>query len=726
MKTFEAAPEEAEQQQQPSQLAPITYEAADDGASTLPDYANGHEPSKAIPKSPLNSSERFKLFALGNKQGQLKELSKMFPEGVELDSDGNFKVQKDGLWYEMDPRLETPDSWASTAKAAKSVAKAGAAIFAGTVVGAADLVDMIQGKFTGKDFIPDPQKIVSAITSDDAMAEELTGEVAENVDIAASLAMPGAGVAATVGKTLATAAATAGATKILTSSLGRLEGTYEADLDQQQMDIAKDMLFAAGGTMLGLGVKPTVEWFAKTGVVKKIGETLNQIPEESRQALTRAITAPFKKAAEIGRTAQGIGADDLANMVDDAPGVQRILNKAALSSTQDKGSVIVRSANEAMRKLADAGDEALKETWQIGQRELAEAIPSNIEIGAKAATDDVLDWMMDNGLLKLKSGVNPNRVAVLKEAGRDISRFYDLLDQNAAFTRAAKADFKTSDVAFSDEAWTSLNSMWPKLQGIRQSPATRGKEGVSAAIEATKIIRSMTNAARLAGAKEGDDVLMRFATSVGELQKKGMAQKLQQAPAAAKAYSDMIERYSAVSDMVEPLKKAMRSENPEAMTNLFNQFSARAGRNEIGVKAPLQDLVKLTNERGYTSASKLADAYREIKAHKTAGVLSNITGQRNFWGGGAGGLAATSFLTGNPGIGAAIVGQHVARHPMTTFNAVRLGQASLATMRWMNQQTLIKALRDPRAAYALTNSWLDAEEAEQQTKEMLLQQVQPQ
>ncbi len=318
------------------------------GLKDVEEYAGGSEPDFAINESPLDTLDRVKL-KLGNTAGNLSYLKQKY-EDAALDSDGNVKIKKNGLWYAADPDT---DPWERT--------------------------KAIVSKFA------DPTGILQSLVVDEKTRDELNKDVAELIPAAGGLALGAGGAAlgtlAGPAGSLAGAAAGAGAGEWARTSLGRLVGTYEASPEEQLKDIGIESLLGLGGQTVGLGVKLSGQMLAKglqnlvskpTATKEMISEMVSGMSGEPKALIRRAMSQDYH--ADVRK--------DLLKTLSrvkptEAPGIEGV-------------NILARDQGNLVKSWATKSDEALDQAWKANTKNIVERTPDNFSFDGKQLANEVL------------------------------------------------------------------------------------------------------------------------------------------------------------------------------------------------------------------------------------------------------------------------------------------------------------------------------------------------
>lgn len=695
-----------------------------------PTYANGSSVDTAIKESPLDGNQRFSLFTLGNKRGQLDQLKTMFPEGVELDKSGNFKVKKNNLWYEIDPNTtEDASGWEFT----RGILKGGAAALAGTAIAVPDLAEKalngvmgLAGSNKRFDVIPDPQAVVNYITSGDVVAKEFTNEVAENVDTAAMLAIPG-GQAAWTAKGVAQIAGVAGGAKLASSTLGRLEGTYSGDTTDQIIDASTDMLFSVLGTRIATGVKPTAKWIRESGAVQKMSETLKKMP----QPMKDTFVGGYESLVNVARSAregakgfyanwQGLSKHHLDDIADIPNTVNKYLGRVSDNKLEDVQAKVYQELGE---ELTGTVQKLRGDVWNKGMNSVRKELKNPFALDTKEVTQSTFDWFKGKGFLQLKDGVDVERIAKMQADGLDTSRFYTFSSPDKIKTLLAQSRGGIKAAFTEDASIKQLSNLFDDIQRVRRGDL----RGFRDTYDVISSIRKRTEDMRVQAINNQDSGLRGLVQQIAEAADSGFGNALsKRSPSAFREYKVMKETYGKFSDAADLITEAANSKSNTAMQELFQKLTVKSakGSQNMSYIGELADIAKTAKSPNAPALDKLTT---EIRGMQTAFELSKIADRRSLGKTQAGAVLGTAIASGNLPLAIAVGVGMASRNPMNTVrlnNVLRGVSRAKDVAQWMSMtpggRAMSAARNDPRMMYGLTQAILDYNEAREQSKEALL------
>jgi hypothetical protein len=355
-----------------------------------PEYANGTDAFKAIPKSPLSGMDRLKL-SIGDERGRMNYLKEKF-EDVQKTRSGNLAVKdKDGMWYQIDPSGGgVGDGWTRT------------------------------------------KEIMHDIFTDNAGDIGTMGAV-----LGATLAAPATGGASLV------AAGSAGLGAALTrTSLGRLVGTYDATPEEQLKDVALETVLNAGGQAFTLGVKASAPVIGS--MFKRAAKNLGSLPEASIDILAKtqgAITGVGEDVAQTWiRNSDEVGSA-LVNAGKGSVSAEAVTTNLIQQSVHHT-KAIANETRTALTNWYSAGmDDIIKEAGTTFKPKVSSSIKEAFSEYAEKGFGE----MMPNGQFKLKplnellamqqsQGAvgaisDPKGYKLLKEFVNDVNRYAGQADQ---------------------------------------------------------------------------------------------------------------------------------------------------------------------------------------------------------------------------------------------------------------------------------------------------------
>lgn len=320
-----------------SSFNPNDYEAPES-------YADGLTPETAINKSPVDIVDRFKL-ALGNKVGKLNFLKSKF-EDAQIDKTGNFKVKKDGSWYNVDANgLGDGDAWDRTKELVKDIA---------------DVSDQV------------------------ILAAAQIGGAKIGSRLAAGAGPIGAVVGGAAGAAIAT-----GAAEGLRTSLGRLAGTYDATPEENLKDIGTESLLGLGGEVVGLGIKPTFKMLQRA--LENIGARGSNYAKELISATSGGLNN-----VPNGRWSYRRAMDDARSVI---PEVERGLKMIAPTESPKLAiGPMTDVQSKIMKNVVSDADVAIKSKYTKNLGELLSKTPDNFKFDASGVVKKTMSDMADAGL----------------------------------------------------------------------------------------------------------------------------------------------------------------------------------------------------------------------------------------------------------------------------------------------------------------------------------------
>lgn len=567
--------------------------------ASKPAYANGLTADTAVNISPLDANERLAIKGLGNRQVDIENsLKKRFQE-VTKGKDGEFRVKNtDGLWYQVDPNtLEGRDAIDVTRGILRGVGSLG-------LGGAASVANMFANTFIpGSKFETNPLKLAESFAGSDVIARETVGEAAENLDTAAMLAagtavapLAAGATAAGVATAAGTAALASGATKLGLTSLGRLEGTYDAPIEQQLQDSAYEAGLAALGTFIPAGVRFGLDKFAAKKAAAKATQVLANAPEEKLPI----IRTFFKDVID------DVSFDRIAT-----PGnkVQSFIDEGAkygkdLTTFQDQMRLGMISS---IKSAAQEATEGLSTVYTNQIDELMKAVPSNF----KMSTEEVLRPVFDDFVMQ---GIATRE----NFTGKIILNSYDDL---LAAESSRYLNGVGKDVAFDRATYGKLSELFERMQQMSKKGAISGPEALKEMLEDQRVLKNLTKKMQSAGKTDmglvKNNVMYRTASRYGDAIKNALPDAL------PKPLGDKLRNinasYKSLKQQIEPLEAALRSDS-EAL----KLATAMTGRTAAGtldralMPNVVQNFTKWGGPRGQFIAQKLMQTADDLADRKAA------------------------------------------------------------------------------------------------------------
>lgn len=423
--------------------APAAPRALSGEIEAPPSWATGATPDAPINESSLSAMERLELNALGNKAGRLKKLKEKFGEAQE-DAQGNIVYKKDGLWHRMDPDgLGLPaDPWELTKQLVR----------------------------TSLRNAPKVGQLARILMPEDS---ELDKDIADMADVGAQAAVTGVASLAGPGAT----AAAAGLLETGRTSLGRLVGTYEADLTDQAKDIGWEMMLNGGLVKLGLGVKPKwddwIKSFKEQGQIMTsngkarmsgVYEMLGGVP---RWAARRAMDASEKVIGKTKKAFEHLYATSPAKHAADPLEARNYLSK------RQEGIVTT---------LAKAGRSALNESYETAKLAIRNGVDKTFTPdidGSIAATWSELQQL---GLGQYKK--------VVSSSGKVLKESFEMLDDDSFKRMASNPELGMPEALAKDvqKALKEYVAIMNRFKGINAS----GRKGAEALMQLKKNLNAAT------------------------------------------------------------------------------------------------------------------------------------------------------------------------------------------------------------------------------------------
>lgn len=531
-----AAPEEGFVDPAAAGLSPADEEFVDPaqlGLQVLEDYANGSAPEFAINQSPLDLTDRFKM-ALGNKAGNLKFLKQKY-EDVRLEGD-NFKVKKDGAWYNVDPTgLGTSDPWEITKAIASAVL---------------------------------PHGMGNLIPVDPKVKAELAGDVIDMVPMGAQIA---AGVLGAAGGGLvggpvggaAGAGLASGALEAARTSLGRLADTYEATPEEQLADIGWEALLGVGGETVALAAKPTMkglmkamEWVngnASNTAKELISHTTAGLNGQPVQSIRRALDAPKEVMGELR--------EGMAKL---SPG----------QSPLEASAPLARKQNMILKGMARDSHDALQGRYRENLGELLKTTPDNFSVDIKSIMDQSKMDLVESGIGKLDDKGN---LEILNDM--ELAKIFQVPEKQIPKMLPGDAADATRQMARVINLYSNIGTL-------------SGKSGAKKAIELRKSLREAFDQVA-----EGSPVTDALKQKMGQVTNP-MFEKIGQSFAdhgVGKQFEQMNTQFAKYADQVKLLRKVAGSKNPNEVDAFVKKLVSKSGSFQ-SLKDEVQTLAELIGE----------------------------------------------------------------------------------------------------------------------------------
>lgn len=616
-------------------------ETVDPEFDLKPEYANGLSPAAPINKSPLDIADRAKL-SFGNEAGKEAFLKQKFGN-VAKDADGNFIVQKDGLWYRTDAKnFEDVDAW----KVTKGLLKFAAQGMKGL---GGNLADVTVAKLTGKD---------QSMLAGDEVATELAGDYAdltkETAAVSAGLLTGGA---ATAGLGLIGGAAATGAgIATANTSLGRAVGTYEASLEDQVKDIAFETAFNVLGVGIPLGVKPTGKW---------IGEKIPLLAK-AYKGMDDAGKALLKNT--WGRLTVGADKWDVLEQNADelASAMKRFSPSGKDASFEQLAQLDSMKQVEKLSKLAPRIESKM---YQKMSDQIIRATPDNfvapigdavVDVYHEAATAGLGTLVMNGKRLSQTETLEAFAKGTFPKGARFVMRTQDdLLKEMQASGKFGEF----ADLATNKQAYRQIMDAFRQIHKLSLSKPLSGKDGAKQLLDFQKVTNRITYTLKQQGVKERNSLTQSFAKKLND-RLKGRFEKTFDAftPKTSDGrslYTALNEEYTAAKRALNVLENATKNKaNPKGLERFANMLVADGKRN-VTEKEALRQLEETARRHGLDDLGSIQEARKALRINDAA-VAFNPLAKPGFIGKGtqtvfAGSLGATAL-----GLGAGLPGAALA------------------------------------------------------------------
>lgn len=579
------------------------FEEIDPRVLEMPDYANGLNPEAAINKSPLSATDRLVIKGLGNRQEDIEKSLKQRFSQVNKGEDGEFRVKdKDGLWYQVDPNtLNDRDAIDVT----RGILRGAASMMASGVMSAINLANKPMEMLFGQKnaFSANPLKNAETVAGDDAVAREMVGEIAENVDTAAMVAAGTAAAPLTGGAslgTIGTAAlingSAAAATKLGLTSLGRLQNTYDAPVEEQLKDAGYEFGLGLLGTYIPAGVRFGLDKFAAKNVAANATKVLSQAPEE--------------KLGMIKNFFDGV-VDDVSIDRLATPGnkVQTYINQKAA-----KGGNLLKFQDEMrldmvgrIKEVAQEAVEGLDGVYRNQVDTFLTKVPADLNVNTRGMLKPIRDKMAINGLASVDDAGN----LVIKP-------FNDLVKAEGARQLKGSAQ----EVAFDKKTYDGLTELVEGMNRMSRRTGITGKEAVSEMMADQRILKNITKKLRQQGkgARPGEienNVLYRVASEYGEALKNSLPEVL--GKDLGPELRSINSTYKSLKDVVKPLEGALSNDTKALqLATALTGKSAAGTLNRATLPNVVQNFTQYGGSKGKAVAEKLVSLADDVSDMKAA------------------------------------------------------------------------------------------------------------
>lgn len=692
-----------------------------------PSMVNGSSPEAPINQSLLSSTERLTIRGLGNQKGVAKALAEKFGEGNvvtynEGANKGEFRVKnpKTGLWHAVDPKtFDAADPWKLT-KSVISGAVGVGSIAAGTVASA-----IKAGTGGGLSNPLDYANYISEMLlpkSMEANAKEAIGEVAEN---AFEIGAVGAGLATlpVTAAGIAGAAAIGGGITAARTTLGKLEGTYDAPWQEQMQEIGVDAFMGAIGQGLMPGIKFGVSKLANTGFGRAAKAWGDQLVKSGEPGVIEDIARGFAKLT-------GWTDRTFETYLKDGDGVQKVLNVVAKEIPENQGQAIqqmtVGYAREAAENLVRGADDL----WKHNESELLRLTPTNQEFKIADMTTGFIDELKKVGVLKtvmretdegLTEGLRLGATLPKTKEAFEFMSFKEFQDQVVGQGKLSESEF-----AFSRQTYKKLKDLFTDVEKLNQSPNLKGTTGLKNVLDASKILKNITYEMRQAGISSGSNPMIKASAKAAEAFDDGVVKILggNTPNSMGAAFKKLNADWSDYKNAIDPYKRALDRGDDAAMLQLGNKLISRPKTNNINeltgeVKAA--EILKSVPSAA-PKAQRLGELTQEFRRLEAVQMLQKIESTPLMSAGGAG-VTATAIATGNVPVAVGAAGGAMLNSRKTTKFLIDRARASAEVFKKPTGLARAKVLGDPRIVKTLLAYPVNATQTKMETEQMLMQQI---
>jgi hypothetical protein len=662
---------------------------ADAAFDLKPDYANGLSPEAPINKSPVDLMDRAKM-SFGNAAGNEQFLKSKF-QAVAKDPDGNFIVQKDGLWYRADAKnLEDADAW----KVTKSFLKAG------------------MGLAQPGLFLQDAVK--------DEDSREVLGDYADlSKEVGAvSLGIATGGAATASMGLLGGAAATGAGIATVNTSLGRAAGTYEASVEQQVKDIAFETAFNVMGVGIPLGVKPTGAWISK------------HLPRVAKayKGMTDAGKSLVKNT--WGRLSAGTEAwDVLEQNADELSAAMGRYSKTAGDETFEQLAQIDSMRQiEKLSRLAPAIEQKM---YGKMAADIVRSTPDDFVSPLKTVVKDVYDETAQAGLGTFMVGgkrlSQTETLELLAKGSIPADAKFVLRSQKEmlAELQSTGAFKEFGDLATDPQAYKQIVKAFKQIEQLGNSNVLSGKAGAKQLLDFQKLTNRITYTLKKQGEVEGNALTQSFAARLNGRLKGRFTETFDSfTPKTADGkslYTALNEEYSASKKALDTLVNATKNKsNTKGAEQYVNRLSSEGKRN-VTEKEALRQLSAMAKRHGLPELGAINQAQKALRVNNAA-IAFNPVIKPGLIGQGSATIAAGSVVAGamgamNPAVALPIAGGAVVTSPRLAYSLMQ-GKNYIGALK---DRQLEMLRQNPEMLTGIVQTTLQMPQIEEGVKQKLLQ-----
>jgi len=683
----------------------------------LPPGFDGTSPQSPRNASPLSALERFNL-SMGNKQGNLNYLVNKYgkenvatvfdPQGTPTD---DVSIRVDGDWYRVDPNNgDIRDPWELT-----------------------------------QSYLKNPGEFVGDVAD--------LGPLGIAAGVASAPIIQAGGIAA--GTMAAAGAATAG----ITTSLGRIAGTYDATPLEQAWDIGFEGLMNAAGAKIAAGMKPTATWVSNqiprlyNTFKDTLGKVTPEVVKEGGEALANSPKALYR-ALWATNSVGNEAFDTMLEMPQQLKTMMKTADQATGGKVAAYTDYITAQQVNAVKQLSNQTQPLLSKIYGKMRNKILKAVggefSGNFDEPIIKQYQDLISSNMGYIVQKVKT---PEGIVELAVQGDDAIEALGRQGlQNIKFkmyTQDELAKLVRGGLELSDdegkmtighlmnnqEAYDSFKNYIDAFQKFANSKERSGPRFAKDLLDFKKVMTDYAHSIEsdevLAPMKGVRSLLAQSRTNLDNYIRKSLDES-----GVADVFDEMNSTYNTLSRRVRPLidtaAKAKRADSDRPYEVLFNQLTSRPGRN-VTSKLPLEalnpaDALITTAEKvglGADVAEMLAhkNMVRLGEAAKSFNPLNPGEVKRAMSHAGAPAAVAISYATQNPAwlvVAALLKGYSSPKTAQVAANTWLKGQQMVSKM---SSAELNKFLNSPQAMTMFTNALMQAPLIHAQTEEQLQNQI---
>lgn len=602
-----------------------------------------NDPDNPLDQSPVGLVDRAKM-ALGNTKGQVNYLKEKFDEVV-YHPDNGMLVKNHGVWQKVDK--SGMDPWELT----KDI-----------VEGAVGLVPSVAASTVGA----------------------VKGAAAGT---AAGTALPGIGnVAGGIIGGIVGAGAGGGAAEGFRTSLGRLVGTYDATPEEQLQDIAWETILNAGGQTIGYGVKPTINFLAKS----------------AREISQKAAPGTKELLSSVYGTLTGAGQVATRTLIEHPDDVVGEVGKALGRSGRDSLKAVDLLKNEQVgiiKKFVSAADDALERGIKSRQGKLLANVSDDFTADLGGVVKELQNDLVESGFGKWVPKQKAVGLASRPDAVDFTFRMNSMDDIEKIIAQGGTVDRATKEVVNTVAEFADDLALWER------APKSSGRKAAEAALNLKRALSASRFSLEGKVSSRAIGKLSQYSEKIDN-----QLSELFHNQGLGGLFDDMNSFYASNIDVIREARRVVDGVyDPEIFVNKLVSNPGSQGT----AKGMADQIVELIGDGGKAMRKSLMvkeSAKGHVRFFPNPGKLTATLGA------GAGAYAVGTGVIGLPAVAAGAT----QASPRFVMRQVQYATKLLDFVKSMDAPTRVKWLKNPQVVGATLRTVLEAADGEEQALQQLL------